>query len=73
MSKNIRDMRNSKRNAFLIADFILCLSEISARFDDMLSTTKVKSALQIVAGHRSLPTIWVSWSEFLEVKPCEMT
>ena len=29
------------------ADFILCLSEITARFDVMLSTTKVKSALQI--------------------------
>ena len=27
------------------ADFILCLSEISARFDIMLSTTKVKYGL----------------------------
>ena len=29
------------------ADFTLCLSETSARFDVMLSTRKVKSALQI--------------------------
>ena len=38
-------MRNLQRNAFLSADFVLCLSEISAIFDVMLSTTKVEYSL----------------------------
>ena len=38
-------MRKLQRNTLVGADFILCLSEISARFDVILSTTKVEYCL----------------------------
>ena len=48
MSNNNSDIGIQREMRSLGADFILCLSEISAGFYVMLSTTKVKLALQII-------------------------